>query len=133
VTGYYHGGVTGLRPGDALLPPSVTGSDSLHEPTTEEYGEDRNPHRPDRVYVTTSIEWAWFYALDSGTRGTPPRMVGAVYRVDPASLLEGDPDQPMSFACTSATVRSVLDAEVSLTRENADKAKAFLARCVADE
>lgn len=122
---YYHGGVTGLTPGDRLLPPSETESDSLHDETTDEYGEDRNPHRLDRVYLTTRLDVAWFYALFGGAAD---RAAGAVYRVDPDGPLEPDPDQPESFACASATVRSVPYAQVPRTRENALRAKEIIER-----
>lgn len=125
VAKYYHGGAAGFRPGDVLLPPSETGSGSLHDETTEQYGAENNPHRRDRVYVTTRIDVAFFYAVFGGA---PGRRAGAVYLVEPRGPLEPDPDQRATFACTSATVVTVPFGEVAFTPENQRTAAAIYER-----
>lgn len=77
----YHGGVTGLMPGDYVLPPEQTGADHCSNWMKE--GE-HNPHRTDRVYLTTDLQTAATWAALRG--------VGDVYAVVPVGELEIDPD-----------------------------------------
>lgn len=79
---YYHGGVPGLRVGDTLLPPSVTGKSTLLEYAKEV--DPNGPQRTDRVYLTTDLEAARLFAL--------AYPYGHVYRAVPALPLENDPD-----------------------------------------
>lgn len=82
----YHGGQTGLRVGQLLLPPSVTGVKPADERAT--YAE--GVYRRDRVYMTTDPEQARMFAAlhESGRAGR----AGDVYRVEPLQGLERDRD-----------------------------------------
>jgi len=79
---YYHGGVPGLRVGDTLLPPSITGKSTLLEYAKKV--DPNGPQRADRVYLTTDLEAARLFAL--------VYPYGHVYRAVPALPLENDPD-----------------------------------------
>ena len=110
---YFHGGEAGLRVGDRILPPSVTGvramADSLppdHELAPRaEVVTDRT-----KVYLTTVPEFARAFAAlhPSGTfkRG------GDVYRVEPEGDVEPDPDysgEPgRSVRCGSALIVGIV-------------------------
>jgi protein gp37 len=79
---YYHGGIPGLKIGDTLLPPNVTG-----KPTLLKYAQEiapDGPQRDDRVYLTTDKESASIFAY------CYPK--GDVYRAIPTLPLEDDPD-----------------------------------------
>ena len=104
---FWHGGVPGLRVGDRLLPPSVTGTDrNLHQ-----YSKEFAPGVQDgaKVYVTTDRNAAKAFAA------LYPK--GALYRVRPEGEMTVDPDAPdgTSFACESATVEAVYDRLVNLS------------------
>jgi len=79
---YYHGGVPGLRVGDMLLPPSVTGKSTLLKYAQEI--DPSGPQRADKVYLTTDLEAAKLFAF--------AYPCGHVYRAVPALPLEDDPD-----------------------------------------
>ena len=89
---YYHGGIGGLVKGRFILPPSETGAKS-----TAQFGNSMCD--VGKVYVTTSYEAAAMYAA------TLPK--GMIYEVDPAGLLEEDPDcdtRGLSYSCEKAKV-----------------------------
>jgi hypothetical protein len=92
---YFHGGNRGLKVGDHILPPSETGRDSASD-----FGA-RKVHRKDRVYVSTRLSDAEFFASPS------PKPV--VYEVEPEGELEPDPDctSGVTFACHKAKIISV--------------------------
>jgi hypothetical protein len=90
---YYHGGNRGLRIGDKILPPKITGRTS-----TSDYIAN-NVHRRDRIYVTPDIAAASLYA---SVHQEP-----TVYEVVPEGSLGHDPDcdQPgLSFECDKASI-----------------------------
>lgn len=94
---YWHGGQPGRKRGEFLLPPNITKSPSLSE-----YGAAR-VHRIDRVYVTTRIEVALFFAA-----GIPN---GIIYECEPIGDVEPDPDcsEPgLSWQCQKARVTRVI-------------------------
>jgi hypothetical protein len=102
---YYHGGVRGLKQGDKILPPSVTGTSTLLQ-YAQEIDPD-GPQRADRIYLTTDKRAARMYA------SIVPR--GDVYEVIPNGELEHDPDcsiEGYSFQCESATIKRVTDLSV---------------------
>jgi protein gp37 len=79
---YYHGGIPGLKPGEKLLPPNITGKSTLLQ-----YAHLIAPDGPqlaDRVYFTTAAEMAELFAL------VYPN--GDVYRAIPKGPIERDPD-----------------------------------------
>lgn len=96
---YYHGGFPGLRPGDIVLPPSITGAAS-----TASYGAG-SVCRKDRVYITTIYD----NAAEVGAMHPSGR--GRVYVVEPIGLIKNDPDaiimpgqKAWSFECEKARV-----------------------------
>jgi hypothetical protein len=95
VARYFHGGNRGLKVGDYILPPSVTGRSSASD------FDAKIIHRKDRVYVSTSQSDAQLCA--SGCREP------IVYEVDPEGELERDSDckSGVSFACPKARIISV--------------------------
>jgi Rifampin ADP-ribosyl transferase len=94
VARYFHGGNRGLRVGDYILPPSVTGGESASD-----FGAE-NIHRKDHVYVSTSVSHAQFFA--SGNKEP------VVYEVQPEGELAPDPDcRSRSFSCLKAKIISV--------------------------
>jgi hypothetical protein len=89
---YFHGGNRKLHVGDYILPQAETGVVGMSHPLC----------RKDRVYLTTSIVDAQFYA----SAADDP----VVYVVIPAGEIEPDPDctQPgQSFACPKAKVIAI--------------------------
>lgn len=102
---YYHGGVRGLKKGDKIQPPTITGNSTLLQ-YARELSPD-GPQREDRVYLTTDKKAARLYA------SVMPR--GDVYEVIPDGELEDDPDCKvvgLSYQCTSATIKRVIDISV---------------------
>lgn len=98
---YYHGGIKGLKRGDKILPPSITGKNTLLNYAKQL--DENCVQREDRVYITTDKNMAQIYAA------TFPK--GDVYRVIPNGLLEDDPDcleKGLSFQCESATIKAVV-------------------------
>jgi hypothetical protein len=94
VARYFHGGNRGLRVGDYILPPSVTGRDSASD-----FGA-HIVHRKDRVYVSTRQIDAQFFAAAS--------QEPVVYEVEPEGELAPDPDctSGVSFTCPKAKIIS---------------------------
>ena len=95
----YHGGVSGLIPGQKLLPPFLTDACSGADYDSEHC-------RADRVYLTTDVEEAAVYAALATPGGG-----GDVYEVEPLDELEPDsPPVPVtgSYAVRSATVVRVI-------------------------
>jgi hypothetical protein len=95
VARYFHGGNRGLKAGDYILPPSETGRSSVSD-----FGAQR-VHRKDRIYVSTRLGDAAFFASASDEP--------VVYEVEPAEPVEPDPDciSGVSFACPKAKIVSI--------------------------
>jgi Rifampin ADP-ribosyl transferase len=94
---YFHGGKRGLTVGGYILPPLETKVLS-----TPDYGEMGGLHRKDRVYVTTELTDAQFYAAASKDP--------IVYEVEPQGILEDDPDcrgPGRSYACEKAKIIAI--------------------------
>jgi rifampin ADP-ribosylating transferase len=94
---YFHGGRRGLVVGGYILPPLET-----KVPSTPDYGEMGGLHRKDRVYVTTALVDAQFYAAASQDP--------IVYEVEPRGNLEDDPDcrgPGRSYACEKAKIIAI--------------------------
>lgn len=97
-TKYYHGGYSGLRPGDYILPPSQTGA-----ACASDYGAE-SVHRRDRVYLTTNKYDAVFFSYIHPSQRGP---VLHFYEADPIGDVEPDPDctEPgLSFQCGRARI-----------------------------
>lgn len=99
---YFHGGYGGLRVGDMVLPPSVTGAAS-----TASFGA-ASVCRRDRVYVTSRFDNA------TEAAAVHPSGLGKVYEVKPLGELTVDPDallmpgqEPWSWECPKAVVVAV--------------------------
>jgi len=96
---YFHGGAAGLRVGQRILPPSVTGakgSSTLHG-----FGSEG---RKDMVYLTECLSDARMFAA------CHPSRRGCVYEVTPESAVFEDPDcfEGTSVYCASAVVVRVI-------------------------
>jgi hypothetical protein len=94
---YFHGGGRGLSVGGYILPPSVTKVQS-----TSDYAAMGGLHREDRVYVTTELADAQFFAAAS--------QKPIVYEVEPQGVFEEDPDcrrPARSYACEKAKIIAI--------------------------
>lgn len=92
-----------MKPGRLLLPPDVTGVESLGQ-YREQLGASPLVLRTDRVYVASDREVARAYAA--------LRPNGALYEVVPVGEMEPDPDcmEPgLSWQCRAASVVRVVD------------------------
>lgn len=104
---YFHGGVSGLKPGDLLEPQAHPGW-RRDDCAWCRSGGDSSGH-PDSIYVTTEREYARYYASRYGK--------GWLYVVEPlGELMPSEEELVPSFRCESARVLSVYDRAVVLTR-----------------
>lgn len=129
----WHGGIGGLKVGDRVLPPSMTGNGRIaairRELLAQVPGFDPSVVTPDDV----SQEWVHF---------TPHRKValayaascfhdfrhGALYVVEPIGDVETDPDMPVqSLRAHEARVITVYDPYVSMSRDKAARLHASAA------
>lgn len=99
---YYHGGYGGLRIGDLVLPPTITGVASCAH-----FGA-AGVCRRDRVYITSQYQNALEVAA------THPSGRGKVYEVLPIGVITVDPDAlrmpgqvPWSWECEVAKVVAI--------------------------
>lgn len=109
---YFHGGQRGLRAGECILPPSVTGARHTLRKYATRAGLDL-PARRDRVYVTTDLHSAMFYAALHPSRGW-------VYRVEPGGLSAEDPDctvTGLSFEFERALILEVFKVPRGVVRD----------------
>jgi hypothetical protein len=92
--GWFHGGPQRLEVGDQLLPRAATGTLKGAGRIGERLARDGTPgpwagvvklYRPDRVYITSNLLEACFYAAGTATRGY-------VYEVAPHGPIESDPE-----------------------------------------
>ena len=111
VTRYFHGGNRGLKVGDYISPPSVTGSASASD-----FGA-QSVHRKDRVYFTTNKTSAQLFA--SGNREP------IVYEVEPEGEIEPDPDCKSGDLFASAKAK--ITAIHKIRGKNIKKARKVLA------
>ena len=114
----WHGGVAGLRPGDQLLPPAVTGATGMRQESIDA-GFKRIATSESQVYVTTERSLARAIAAHWSARERG-RGRGWVYRVDLEEFdLAIDDDLPrgpfISFQLPSARVAIVADSGVDST------------------
>ena len=100
---YFHGGVPGLKPGDAILPPDESGTDhTLSQYVTDERAA--HGRRRDVIYMTTGRQVARGYAAFYPD--------GALYEVAPVGPVVADLDcstPGLSWQAAAATVVSVVD------------------------
>lgn len=109
---YWHGGPAGLRIGDRILPPCVTGKDSTDSlfATVEHSPDLPRVARADRVYLTAQMDLAALYAYMavSGGKHAP----GVIYECVPEGSITPDPDwhgpEGLSVECPSARVVRVV-------------------------
>ncbi len=115
MSAFYHGGKPGLKPGDYIEPPSVTGVRTFAGLCREINRWRRLPRalllpdcRDDRVYVTSSRAIAFDYACTYTLLPFFPGE-GTVYRVIPEGRITRDPGtpNPENFECERARVESV--------------------------
>ncbi|MFE9448351.1 hypothetical protein [Streptomyces sp. NPDC006739] len=110
---FFHGGISGLKPGDLILPPAATGTTR----TLAEYSEQLGAAhvRRDRVYLTTGRDVAKVYAAFYPD--------GSLYEVEPDGDLTSDPDcavAGVSFECPAARVLRVVNPVVLLRDRTVD-------------
>ncbi len=105
----FHGGPSGLSSGGFILPPDETKVRSCSE--IELPSGIGNPHRRDRVYVSSLFAAAEMFACMA------PSPSVSVYEVEPIGELEPDPDcddPTMSFQTTKAKI--IRERRISLPR-----------------
>lgn len=128
---WYHGGFPGLKRGQQILPPSVTGAVSIADTAgvvpdglAELVGK---VYRPEVVYVTQVFADALFFASVAPAYGGITRG-GDVYEVTPDGPLVPDPDYKLqdgrSMTCCSATIVRAVERRVP---RPTPQAMAFLA------
>ena len=115
-TRYFHGGARGLKRGDQLLPPSITGARGLFDGVPQHLAaQAAEVYRPDRVYLTTHRGAAALYASlhPDGAR----TYGGSLYEVEPEGDIEPDADwygeDGGSICVPSARITRVLDRKVA--------------------
>jgi len=116
---WYHGGVPGLKRGQQILPPSVTGAVSVADKMITAPAAEREliakVHDPDLVYITQDIRDARLWASMAPAYGGH-RRGGDVYEVTPDGPLVPDPDYlPQDgkvMACCSATIVRAVERRV---------------------
>jgi hypothetical protein len=87
----WHGGAPFRRVGEKLLPPSTTRIIETSGAQSQAQGFDEFAYRPDRIYVTTSIDLATAFAANWNARN--PRQTGTLYEIEvDDDLLEPDHD-----------------------------------------
>lgn len=119
---YFHGGIGGLKPGDYILPPSVTGAKVFSDMCREISGmfpvfSGRTMQWPecrrDRVYVTDRVTVATGFARDWSDL---PMMsgLGSVYKVRPIGSITSDPGRHGidALECERAEILSVVASSV---------------------
>lgn len=110
---YFHGGPPGLKVGDFILPPCETGVKSCAD-----YGA-RGACRTDRIYLTSDIVAAIMFG------SLHPSKKGMVYEVQPADLVEHDPDC-LEFGLSFQAQRAKIVRVIPITRKQRNKVlKAF--------
>lgn len=108
MTRYYHGGHPGLRPGDLILPPDVTGTERTLSRYAVELGGPAHATRTDVVYFAADRDGREVARAHAAFHPD-----GALYQVAPTSGPEPDPDcsEPgLSWQCPAAAVLAVIDA-----------------------
>ena len=90
---FWHGGPSGRKRGEFLLPPQITGA-----PSCSEFGA-AGVHRRDRVYITTDAAAALLFAAGWDN--------GVIYECEPIGPIQHDPDcdrTGLAFECERARV-----------------------------
>jgi hypothetical protein len=116
---WYHGGVPGLKRGDQILPPAVTGALSVADKSIDAEPEFRARveavHDPDVVYLAANPQAARLWASLHPAHGGK-RRGGDLYEVRPDGSLGRDPDylpdDNGSMTCCSATIIRVIERRV---------------------
>lgn len=108
----FHGGVPGLRVGQWILPPAVTGVKGA-----DKYAKyDPGVYDPALVYMVTDLEQARMFAAMCPT-GSGPGRGGDVYRVQPTIPLALDPDchiEGSSWCASRALVLGIVSTGVRI-------------------
>jgi hypothetical protein len=102
---FWHGGTPGLVIGDLIQAPDDNPTAmALHEAGGDDYLADTS-----RTYVTPLRSFARAYAKRLEPLVADEGFAGSLYRVEPLSALEHDPDFPegVSFACRAARILAV--------------------------
>ena len=118
-TRWYHGGFPGLKRGQQILPPSVTGAISVSDKVVDAPAGMREQvgkvHSNDLVYLSQDVRDAQVWASLAVAYGGKTRG-GDVYEVTPDGPLVPDPDylpqDGKAMACSSATIARVVERRV---------------------
>ena len=107
VTSYWHGGITGLRVGDDIIPMS-----QIVEAEWAKIG-DHYDYDPNFAYITTDYD----LAHDTAVRSAQGLGIAAVYRVRPEGATSHDDDYPagVSLRCRRARIVEVASEITSKT------------------
>jgi hypothetical protein len=116
---WYHGGVPGLKRGQKILPPSVTGAISVSDKVIDAPDDMRRKvekvHDQNVVYLAADIVNATFWASLHPAYGGRNRG-GDLYEVTPDGPVAPDPDYLAgdggSVTCSSATIVRVVQRRV---------------------
>lgn len=116
---WYHGGFPGLKRGQQILPPSVTGAISVSDKVIDAPADMREQvekvHDPDLVYLSQDVTDARVWASFAPAHGGKNRG-GDVYEVTPDGPLVPDPDylpqDGKAMACSSATIVRIVERRV---------------------
>lgn len=108
----WHGGAPGLQKGDLILPPAITGAESMRQESIDA-GFRRIVTAANLVYVTTERDLARAMAAHWARRATS-RGRGWLYRVELHNFdIEPDEDLPhgpfISFQAPHVRVAAVID------------------------
>lgn len=113
---WYHGGFPGLKRGDKILPPSVTGAFSVADLEDSDLAvRVAEVHDRNLVYLAADAADARLWASLHPAHGGRNRG-GDLYEVTPDGPLQPDPDylpdDGGSMACCSATIVRVMERRI---------------------
>ena len=111
---WFHGGRPGLKDGQRILPPDVTGTLTVAQMLTAlgmdpwQHGMEPDRSRTDLVYLTSAVDMARAYAGAWQLTGRGPH--GTLYQVAPGPDAEPDPDFEEEFPglCIQARYATVV-------------------------
>ncbi len=131
----FHGGTPGLREGESILPPSLTGVRSATLESTLKNGLAQIAQRLDMVYMTSDVNLARVYAGMWTAPGSITSRAGGgwIYQVEARDgALEPDQDllslSGVSFQADAAVITGIHDKNVPYDQERFRKKLASILR-----
>ncbi len=125
---YWHGGFPGIAPGAMLLSPHDAAKSRIPiSYTPREHPALGRVSRTDRVYLSTSEEFARAYAFQTEITTTSGQIAarGTLYRVQPLGAVEEDPDYAghmVSWCSPRAIILDVVAVDVRMRVRDATQA-----------